>query len=313
MKFAIDSGHCPKSTGASGHLDELTENRRVTRELVAQLKALGHEVVDVTPADSEAESLTGRARRANNAGADFFISCHFNAGGGTGCEVYTTPASGAKKEAAAVAAAIAKALGIANRGHKTARFTVLAKTNMPAILVEVCFVDNKTDADAYRASTPATVAAAIVAGVTGGAAPQPAQKQEAEPEPETKQEQAPSGDKPEPEEIDEDGKFGSDTILKLQYALDAPYKDGIISRQAVKWRDKNPGLTTGWEWQDGVAEGSQTIALLQRKIGAKADGVFGAETAKALQRYLGTYVDGVISYPSKCVKELQRRLNNGTF
>ena len=168
MKIAVDMGHCPKSTGASGYLDELTEDRRIGKALIAELKARGHSVLDVTPADNAAESLSGRARRANEWGADFFASIHLNAGGGTGCEVFTTSNSGAKDEAKRTSAAVAEVLGIKNRGHKTANFTVLVKTTMPAMLVETCFVDTKKDYSAYIACTPEKIAAAIAYGIVGG-------------------------------------------------------------------------------------------------------------------------------------------------
>ena len=168
MKIAVDMGHCPKSTGASGYLNERTEDRRIGKALIKELQARGHEVVDVTPADSAGESLSGRARRANAAGADFFVSIHLNAGGGTGTEVYTTSNSGAKDEAAATSKAVAEVLGLKNRGHKTANFTVLVKTSMPAMLVEVCFVDTAKDAEAYQRTTPEKIAAAIAYGIVGG-------------------------------------------------------------------------------------------------------------------------------------------------
>lgn len=168
MKIAVDMGHCPKSTGANGYLNELKETRRIGAALIAELKARGHEVVNVTPDDDDAESLSGRARRANNARADFFVSIHLNAGGGTGVEVYTTSNSGAIDEAKRTSATLADVLGLKNRGHKTARFTVLVKTSMPAMLVETCFVDTAKDADAYQRSTPAKIAAAIAYGIVGG-------------------------------------------------------------------------------------------------------------------------------------------------
>ena len=170
MKIAVDMGHCPKSTGASAYINELKETRRIGAALIKELQARGHKVVNVTPADSEAESLSGRAKRANDAGADFFCSIHLNAGGGTGTEVFTTSNSGAKDEAAATSKAVADVLGIKNRGHKTANYTVLVKTNMPAMLVEVCFVDTAKDAEAYQRSTPEKIAAAIASGIVGGSA-----------------------------------------------------------------------------------------------------------------------------------------------
>ena len=55
------------------------------------------------------------------------------------------------------------------------------------------------------------------------------------------------------------------------------------------------------------------VEALQSKIGVDADGYFGPASCRALQSYLGTYVDGYVDYPSNMVKELQRRLNDGTF
>lgn len=168
MKIAVDMGHCPKSTGANGYLNELRETRKIGNALIAELKARGHSVVNVTPADSAGESLSGRAKRANDANADFFVSVHLNAGGGTGTEVYTTSGSGAAGNAKITSAALAEVLGLKNRGHKTANFTVLVKTKMPAMLVEVCFVDTVKDAEAYGRHTVDEIAAAIAYGIIGG-------------------------------------------------------------------------------------------------------------------------------------------------
>lgn len=57
----------------------------------------------------------------------------------------------------------------------------------------------------------------------------------------------------------------------------------------------------------------RAVRALQRKVGAKVDGLLGPATVRALQRYLGTVQDGKLSRPSLVVKELQRRLNAGTF
>lgn len=307
MKIAVDMGHCPKSTGASGFLDELTEDRKVGKALIAELKARGHSVVDVTTADNAEESLTGRAKRANNVKADFFVSIHFNAGGGTGTEVFTTTNSGAKSQAAATSAAVAEVLGLRNRGHKTVNYTVLARTNMPAMLVEVCFVDTSKDAEAYRATTPEKIAAAIADGILGES------KGVVATEPTTSatstQTAAPAASKA---GLEVDGIWGCDTTKAVQKALGTPV-DGIVSGQsATDFNKANKGglLTSSWKMGKG---GSLMVKALQKKVGATADGYFGVNTCKALQKYLGTYADGYASKPSAMVKELQRRLNAGTF
>lgn len=113
--------------------------------------------------------------------------------------------------------------------------------------------------------------------------------------------------------LDVDGIWGKLTTSALQKALGTPV-DGIVSDQDSYYRAKNPGLDSGsWEWHKNAKRGSQMVRALQKKIGAGVDGIAGDETFSKLQAYLGTPVDGCISSPSTCVKELQRRLNAGTF
>ena len=110
-----------------------------------------------------------------------------------------------------------------------------------------------------------------------------------------------------------DGYWGVMTTSALQRALGTPV-DGIVSDQYVGYKAKNPGLdASSWEWHQRTSAGSTVVRALQRKVGAAVDGVAGNETFSKLQAYLGTTVDGVISSPSVCVKELQRRLNAGSF
>lgn len=124
---------------------------------------------------------------------------------------------------------------------------------------------------------------------------------------------APSKPKPKPKptakaSLAVDGKWGKSTTKALQKALGTPV-DGIISKQP---RNSVSQSLYGNTVQFGSG-GSNVIVALQRKIKVAADGKLGPATVKALQRSLGTPVDGVLSRPSVVVKELQRRLNAGTF
>ena len=79
MKVAVRGGHCPKVPGARGILDELIEDRKVKDALIKYSKQLGNEVLDVTPPDSTSSSdLSYGVNKANNWGADLFVSIHFN-------------------------------------------------------------------------------------------------------------------------------------------------------------------------------------------------------------------------------------------
>ena len=107
-----------------------------------------------------------------------------------------------------------------------------------------------------------------------------------------------------------DGYWGESTTRRLQQILETPV-DGVVSSQAAVWKGDNPGLTTGWDWVTGKANGSRMVSALQKIIGAERDGRVGPNSIRALQRHLGTPVDGVLSKESKAVMELQRRANKG--
>lgn len=109
-----------------------------------------------------------------------------------------------------------------------------------------------------------------------------------------------------------DGRWGRATTMALQNELGTPV-DGVVSSQAMRWRDANPGLTTGWQWVRDP-RGSLLIAALQRRVGVDDDGIMGPDSIKALQRHLSVrVVDGEIWNPSETVRALQRRLNDGRF
>lgn len=115
-----------------------------------------------------------------------------------------------------------------------------------------------------------------------------------------------------------DGVWGEATTLKAQQVLDAPYKDGKISRQPQMHLSRHKGCGSGWEYAGWLGEepGSQTIRMLQEIWGCKPDGFMGPDTINAMIRYYqgasgATALDGVIDYPSITVKAFQRALNDG--
>ncbi|AFY55710.1 N-acetylmuramoyl-L-alanine amidase [Rivularia sp. PCC 7116] len=172
MYFGIDIGHnCPpRDIGAvSGKHREDVYTKQVGELVISKLKHRGHLAVSVTPrrAYSVGNSLIQRARRANWLRVDYFVSIHFNAAGnrsagGTEIFVYNYHSS-ARTLAQAVLDKIV-ALGFRNRKVKTANFAVLKYTNMPAILIECCFLTNDEDMKLFDAEKMAT---AIVDGLVG--------------------------------------------------------------------------------------------------------------------------------------------------
>lgn len=167
-KYNVHGGHNRKVPGASGILDEVTEDRKVKDAVIKYLKAAGHTVYDCTDdaGTTQPKNLANIVAKCNAHTVDLDISIHLNAGGGTGCEVYYTSSKG-KTYAGKVSAAVASALGIKDRGAKESdTLYVLNHTTAPAILVECCFVDSKTDKSKWNVDK---CAKAIVEAVTGKA------------------------------------------------------------------------------------------------------------------------------------------------
>lgn len=104
-----------------------------------------------------------------------------------------------------------------------------------------------------------------------------------------------------------DGSFGPLTTRRLQEVLGTEVT-GIIggqSRHAITNNIHSVQFGTG---------GSMVVREMQRRLNVTVDGSFGPQTLRALQRRMGTQVTGAISPSnSAVVKELQRRLNRGTF
>ena len=171
MRIGINCGHTVSGQpgcGAVGYLNESDETRRVGKKLIELLRGEGHTVYDCTNdyADTTLENLSEIVRMANAQPLDLFVSVHFNAGGGKGCEVYTY---GGKSfgEAERTCEAISK-LGFKNRGVKDgSSLYVIRHTTAKAMLVEVCFTDSASDAELYEKVGCEAVAAAIAGAITG--------------------------------------------------------------------------------------------------------------------------------------------------
>jgi N-acetylmuramoyl-L-alanine amidase len=102
------------------------------------------------PYTTEGADLRARTDAANAAGVDIFVSIHNNAmsdRAGTGTETfhYYYSSAASRVLASAVQAKLVAALGLKDRGVKTAGFYVLRHTRMPAILVEGGFLTNAGD------------------------------------------------------------------------------------------------------------------------------------------------------------------------
>lgn len=165
-KYNVHAGHNKKVPGASKYLNEVTENRKVKDYLIKYLKDAGNTVYDCTDdvGNTQNANLQNIVAKCNNHDVTLDISIHLNAGGGTGVEVYNYDER-TKTVSDKICSNISKALGISNRGTKYSKsLYVLNNTESPAILIECCFVDSKTDAEKWNATK---CAKAIAEGVLG--------------------------------------------------------------------------------------------------------------------------------------------------
>ena len=171
MKIMINCGHCLREadTGAQGNGKKDEVLTREVGELVkTYLVQQGHqcELTEVNSGYSRVSaSLQARIDKEKAYKPDLFVSIHFNAGGGTGTETYVCSTVGrAYQYAKKVQAKVVESTGYRDRGVKTANYTVIAKTNSPAMLIECAFIDSANDMNTYNADT---LAKAIVEGITG--------------------------------------------------------------------------------------------------------------------------------------------------
>lgn len=151
----LDPGHGPDTTNGSpdGSYKEREFTWDMYQRLTPLLEAQGVNVICTRTEDTK-PSLTERATVANNAKADCFLSLHTNASGSgwsspSGLELYTSsgPETAQRNVLAAQLLNAFHAAGVSLWAPtvKHEAYTVLTKTNMPAVLIEYGFHTNKSD------------------------------------------------------------------------------------------------------------------------------------------------------------------------
>lgn len=156
--IVIDAGHGGYDDGAKGPSGtrEKDVTLAIALKLMEKLRSADYGIL-LTRSDDTYVSLPDRSLTANNANASIFVSIHCNSSEyhtGHGTEVYTEPAGSKpvyKQQeesmylAGFVQAELTKALGLTDRGTKEKDLAVCRETNLPAILVETAFIDNREE------------------------------------------------------------------------------------------------------------------------------------------------------------------------
>ncbi|WP_333638261.1 N-acetylmuramoyl-L-alanine amidase [Tissierella praeacuta] len=154
-KVFLDAGHGGSDPGALGNgMREKDIALSVTLKVGNILKNHGVSVSYSRTTDVFLE-LADRAMKANNVGANVFVSIHCNAfddNSAKGVETYSYPNSttGARLSKSIQDSIISSKVYTVNRGTKTANFAVLRLTKMPAALVELGFITNSQDANILK-------------------------------------------------------------------------------------------------------------------------------------------------------------------
>lgn len=170
-KIAVRGGHTELCTGARALLDELTEDRKIKDSVIKYLKQLGEDVLDCTPPINYTSNMTTDmaygVNKANNWGADLFVSIHLNKAydsynGALGTEVcvYST-----YDIAQRVVDGISS-LGFENRGQKIRTgLYELKHTDMKSMIIETCFVEATEDVALYKRIGPDAIGKKIAESI----------------------------------------------------------------------------------------------------------------------------------------------------
>ena len=150
--IVLDAGHGGKDPGANnGDAIEKEITLSIAKMTQEILEDAGYKVKMIREEDSFVE-LTERPEIANRKNAKVFVSVHSNSsedGEGKGIETFYTEQKGEVDEnlATQLHEAIIKYTEADDRGVKTADYTVLVRTKMPAVLIETGFLTNSTECE----------------------------------------------------------------------------------------------------------------------------------------------------------------------
>lgn len=167
MNILIIAGHGDEDCGAVGNGYKEAD---ITREVATLLKAELNGYAEVTIADTKKNWFNYlKTKYFNFQPYDYVLEIHFNAGGGTGTEIYITESEKTHGVETEIVKAISN-IGFKNRGVKRENWSVISKVKnqgVSAALLEVCFIDSANDMNLYQTKKKEIIGA-IAKGIVNG-------------------------------------------------------------------------------------------------------------------------------------------------
>ena len=159
MKWYLDFGHGGKDSGAIGptKLKESDISLKIGMMVKETLENAFEKVITTREKDLY-YSLDYRTYKANKENCDYFISLHMNSStnkSAKGVEVWVyDEKSKVYNLAKNICTNLSKDINTPNRGVKISKnFSVLRKTKMPSILIEIDFISNSTVENSLKDDT----------------------------------------------------------------------------------------------------------------------------------------------------------------
>ena len=261
-KIAIYAGHGGADSGAVGQNGELEKDYtlKIATAAINALNASGYETITNRISDVSRD-IADDANTANSAGVDYVAEIHLNSNSGTpaaGTEVYYSITGGKGKELAENILNEITALGYKSRGIKTKKgssgkdyFGIIRRTTAPAVLIEVCFINNPDDMSRLDCDAAGRAIASGILKMYGDNISDNAQ-----------QDNTASGDA--------QTASGDEVIRNIQSAMNERYGCGIAVDGIYGPKTKKALVT-----------GLQTELNTQFGRGLTVDGIWGAKTKAA--------------------------------
>jgi len=160
-KLVISAGHSGQyEVGAKGFIDEKEETIALVRSLSEKMHSM-YEGLDYDVMFSSSSALSQRifivnsfCRKDGLAFEFHFNKC--NCASGTECVVSDNASKESLTVANELSTLISKVLSIHNRGVKResqsarGKLGFVSKTSCPAVIIEICFIDNDVDVKKYK-------------------------------------------------------------------------------------------------------------------------------------------------------------------